>query len=348
MTASERTTPEPTPLLAVERLQKFYAPRPGWLGRGQGAPLRAVDDVSFTLLEGETFGLVGESGCGKTTVLRCIMRAIDPTAGSIRFRTRSAATYDLAALSRRQLRPLRHEVQMIFQNPFTSLNPRMRLFDLVGEPLLVGGLKNRRERIRRVAELLEMVGLPPQYMWRYAHAFSGGERQRIGIARALAPQPRLLVADEAVSALDVSIQAQVLNLLLDLKRRLGLTLLFVSHDLSVVRLVCDRVAVMYLGKIVETAPTETLFQAPRHPYTAALIAAAPVADPRRRSSWKILPGEVPSPAQPPTGCHFHPRCEFAAEDCSATPPTLQTVAGKHQVACLRAQEWTAVPVISST
>ena len=332
-----------SPLLAVEHLRKVFALRRGWFERGDSPPIRAVDDVSFSIANGETLGLVGESGCGKTTVLRCLLRAIDPTEGSIRFRRQTGAVVDLARLGHRQLRPLRSEIQMIFQNPFTSLNPRMRLIDIVGDPLLVNGMASRKARAARVGELLELVGLPSQYMRRYAHAFSGGERQRIGIARALALQPRLIVADEPVSALDVSVQAQVLNLLRELQQRLKLTLLLVSHDLRVVRHLCDRVAVMYLGRIVETAPTDSLFTAPRHPYTAALLSSAPSTDPRVRSALQVLPGEVPNPASPPSGCHFHPRCRLAIERCPEIVPTSETIAADHQVTCLRAHEWSRVP-----
>ena len=337
------TNEEQPPLLNVDRLRKSFAPRSRWFRRGDVQPVRAVDDVSFTIADGETFGLVGESGCGKTTVLRCIMRAVDPTGGAIRFRTGVGATVDLASLSRRQLRPLRSQMQMIFQNPYTSLNPRMRLLDIVGEPLLVGGMKNRLQRIHRVAELLDLVGLPPLYMWRYAHAFSGGERQRIGIARALALEPRLILADEPIAALDVSIQAQVLNLLRDLRQPLNLAMLFVSHDLGVVRHICDRVAVMYLGKIVEIAPTETLFNTPRHPYTSALLSAVPAVDPRLRSELRVLPGEVPSPASPPSGCYVHPRCHMALNACSINQPLLETLEPNHEAACLRAREWPTAP-----
>jgi peptide/nickel transport system ATP-binding protein len=343
MTEVSRSADKREPLLAVDHLCKTFAPRQAWIKRGSSKPIRAVDDVSFTIADGETFGLVGESGCGKTTVLRCLMRAIEPTSGGIHFRSEGSGTVDLAKLSRRQLRPLRHEMQLIFQNPFTSLNPRMRLFDIIGDPLLVGGMSSRKQRIARVGELLELVGLPPQYMWRFAHAFSGGERQRIGIARALAPKPRLLVGDEPVSALDVSVQAQVLNLLRDLQQKFKLTLLLVSHDLGVVRHLCDRVAVMYLGKIVETAPTEALFTSPKHPYTSALLSAAPIADPRIRTASQILPGDVPSPADPPSGCYFHPRCSFAIEACSSTSPSLESVEPGRHAACLRSSEWAAVP-----
>jgi peptide/nickel transport system ATP-binding protein len=291
-----------------------------------------VDDVSFTVNEGETLGLVGESGCGKTTTARCILRAIQPTGGQILYRSGDTVR-DLAPMSTAELMPLRKEIQMIFQDPFGSLNPRMTLFDNVGEPLLVNGMRSRRERTDRVAELLKMVGLRPEFMHRFPHAFSGGQRQRIGIARALATNPRLVVADEPVSALDVSVQAQVLNLLLELQSNLRLTFLFVAHDLSVVRHISDRVAVMYVGQLVELAPAKALFQRPRHPYTAALMRAVPVPDPRVTSSDGVLHGEVASPAAPPSGCYFHPRCLFAQGRCRKEAPVLQEVMPGHYARC---------------
>jgi peptide/nickel transport system ATP-binding protein len=327
------------PLLDVRNLRKFFPIQKGFARRVVGH-VRAVDDVSFAIQEGETLGLVGESGCGKTTTARCILRAMAPSSGEIRFRTREGAVVDLAPLSRKALRPLRPQIQMIFQDPFGSLNPRMTLFDNVGEPLLVNGLRDRRARRDRVAELLRLVGLRPEYLYRFPHAFSGGQRQRIGIARALATEPRLVVADEPVSALDVSVQAQVLNLLLELQQRLHLTYLFVAHDLSVVKHISDRVAVMYVGQLVELAPAASIFRRPRHPYTAALMKAVPIPDPRVPSGDVALRGEVASPAHPPAGCYFHPRCPFVEEICRTEPPPLRPVAPDHLVRCHRADELT--------
>ncbi len=324
------------PILEVRGLRKFFEIRRGFRRRVVGS-VRAVDDVSFTIQEGETLGLVGESGCGKTTTARCILRAMAPSSGEIRFRAADGRVVDLAPLSRAELRPLRPQIQMIFQDPFGSLNPRMTIFDNVGEPLLINGMRSRRARLDRVAALLELTGLRTEYMHRFPHAFSGGQRQRIGIARALATEPRLVVADEPVSALDVSVRAQVLNLLLELRQRLGLTMLFVAHDLSVVKHICDRVAVMYVGQLVEQAPTAALFARPRHPYTAALIRAVPIPDPRAPSGDVALAGEVANPASPPSGCYFHPRCPFVVERCRTEAPALREVDG-HAIRCHRAEE----------
>jgi peptide/nickel transport system ATP-binding protein len=286
------TPPSNAPLLEVRNLRKYFPIQKGFLKKTIGN-VRAVDDVSFYVEEGETLGLVGESGCGKTTASRCVVRAIAPSSGQMLFRTGEGQVVDLAKLDRAALRPLRPQMQMIFQDPYGSLNPRMNLLDIVGEPLLVNGLVNRKQRTDQVAELLQLVGMRPEYMQRFPHAFSGGQRQRIGIARALSVHPRLVVADEPVSALDVSVQAQILNLLLDLQKRLNLTYIFVAHNLGVVKHICDRVAVMYVGKLVEMANTGELFHQPRHPYTAALMAAVPVADPRVQSGCRAEGGPQP-------------------------------------------------------
>ena len=325
-------------ILEVKNLTKFFPIKSGFFKRTIGH-VRAVDNVSFNLKEGETLGLVGESGCGKTTASRCVLRALDPTSGEIIFNTSSGSKVDMATLSNKELRPVRKDIQMIFQDPFSSLNARMTLLDIVGEPLLVNGISNRSERLDRVSELLKLVGLRPEYMQRYPHAFSGGERQRIGIARALALNPKVVVADEPVSALDVSVQAQVINLLMDLQEQLKLTYLFVAHDLSVVKQISDRVAVMYVGKMVEVGETNKLFDKPLHPYTEALLQAVPVPDPRqRKSEKKHLAGEVANPADPPSGCYFHPRCPYAQDICKTTTPRLEEVKPGRFVSCHRAKE----------
>jgi oligopeptide/dipeptide ABC transporter ATP-binding protein len=323
-------------VLEVEGLRKEFPIRSGLLQRETGR-VRAVQDVSFSIGRGETLALVGESGCGKTTVSRCILRALPPTKGAIRFSPTPGTSIDLAPLSRRAMRPLRRHIQMIFQDPYASLNPRMMVGDIIAEPLLVNGVP-LAQRQSRVRELLDLVGLPASTRTRFPHAFSGGQRQRIGIARALALDPTLVVADEPVSALDVSVQAQIINLLLDLQDRLRLSMLFVAHDLGVVRHVSDRVAVMYLGRIVETAPTVALYATPRHPYTEALLAAVPKADPGLRDQTSAPAGEIGDPANPPPGCAFHPRCPYAVDRCRTELPALREIAPAHWSACHRSAE----------
>jgi oligopeptide/dipeptide ABC transporter ATP-binding protein len=315
------------PLVEVRDVVKHFPVGGGLFGRGRLA-VRAVDGVSLTIRAGETLGLVGESGCGKSTLGRLVLRLLEPTAGDVRFEDRS-----LLRLSARELRAMRRRMQIVFQDPYGSLNPRMRVGSIVGEGLAIHRIGTRAERARRVAELLDLVGLPADAAHRHPHEFSGGQRQRIGIARALAVEPRFIVADEAVSALDVSIQAQILNLLGELKQRLGLTLLFISHDLRVVEHLSDRVAIMYLGRIVEQGPRDEVYGNAPHPYTRALLSAVPVPDPRRRSARVALPGDAPSPLAPPAGCPFHPRCPFAEPRCRETVPPLELGRKGHAVAC---------------
>ncbi len=324
-------------LLVVRDVKKYYPITQGFFRRVVGE-VKAVDGVSFTIPEGKTLGLVGESGCGKTTTARLILRAFNPTAGEILFKDARLGWVNLPTLEPARMRQVRRNVQMIFQDPYSSLNPRMTLLDIVGEPLLVNGVAKGAELKERVADLLRVVGLRPEYLSRYPHAFSGGQRQRIGIARALALHPQLVVCDEPVSALDVSIQAQTLNLLQDLQAEFHLTYLFVAHDLSVVEHISDRVAVMYVGKLVELADTEELFLNPLHPYTEALLAAVPKPNPRLRSKRVILSGEVADPSNPPSGCYFHPRCPYAIARCRAETPALHELRPGHLVSCHRAAE----------
>ncbi|MDJ0666132.1 MAG: dipeptide ABC transporter ATP-binding protein [Desulfobacterales bacterium] len=319
--------PETQPLLDARGLVKHY-PIKGGVMLKEIAAVKAVDDVSLSIQRGETLGLVGESGCGKSTFGRAILRLEEPTAGEVWFDGDNILAYE-----REQLRALRQKMQIIFQDPFSSLNPRKPVASIIGEPLLIHGMKSRRERDARVLELLRVVGLRQEHMRRYPHMFSGGQRQRIGVARALALNPQLVVCDEAVSALDVSIQAQVLNLLKDLQEDFGLTYLFISHDLHVVEHISDRVAVMYLGKIVEIAASETIYAQPLHPYTQALLSASPMPDPTHRRKRIILKGDVPSPINPPPGCRFHTRCPFAEAICAEKEPALREVNPGHQAAC---------------
>lgn len=327
-------------LLEVKDLKKYFPVFRGLLRRHVG-DVKAVDGVSFSLRRGETLGLVGESGCGKTTTGRTVLRAIEPTAGEILFHSEDGVV-DIARLDQEDLREARRRMQMIFQDPFSSLNPRMTVQEIVAEPLICYDVGTRTERQERVAELLRVVGLNPRYMSRYPHAFSGGQRQRIGIARALALNPDLIIADESVSALDVSIQAQVLNLLEDLQERFNLTYLFIAHDLGVVEHISDRVAVMYVGKIVEIADTEDLFYTPKHPYVEALLSAVPRPDPHYKLERMVLQGEVADPSNRPTGCAFHPRCPYAQEKCRIEEPPLVNIAKEgrreHLAACHFADE----------
>jgi peptide/nickel transport system ATP-binding protein len=329
-------------LLDVKGLKKYFPIQKGFLRRVVGH-VRAVDGVNFFVREGETLGLVGESGCGKTTTGRCILRAYKPTAGEVWFR-KDGEMVNVFEVPKDEMKALRREMQIIFQDPFSSLNPRMTVMDIVSEPLRIHGIAKGAELKSMVRELLEAVGLRAQHMSRYSYAFSGGQRQRIGVARALALRPKLIVADEPVSALDVSIQAQTLNLLEDLQKEFGLTYLFIAHDLSVVEHISDRVAVMYLGVIVELASAEELYANPLHPYTEALLSAVPRTDPDHIPKRIILPGDVPSPADPPPGCKFHPRCRYAKDTCGNEAPEWRELSDDHWVACHRADELTLLGI----
>ena len=313
-------------ILSVENL-KVHFPITGGLIKKTLGHVRAVDEVSFGLAAGETLSLVGESGCGKTTAGRALMRLVEPTDGIVDYVMRDNSHINIPKASNDELDLVRQEMQIIFQDPFASLNPRMTIFDIVADPLRVNGLASGSELEDRVAEMMRVVGLSTSYMRRYPHAFSGGQRQRLGIARTLVMNPRMIIADEPVAALDVSVQAQILNLMQDLQEQLNLTYLFISHDLSVVQYISHRVAVMYVGKIVEIASTETIFTAPKHPYTQALLSSVPVPNPQVRSRGKVLEGEVADPAKPPSGCYFHPRCEFAKDICRTQEPPMVEISG---------------------
>jgi peptide/nickel transport system ATP-binding protein len=337
-------------LLEVRHLKKYFPVRKGIFMRAAGY-VKAVDDINLYIKEGETLGLVGESGCGKTTAGRAILRLIEPTGGEVLFRSKklsgSGESYqevDIAFAPPKLLKLLRRDLQIIFQDPYSSLDPRMTVAEIVGEPLQVHGIAKGSEREDRIQKLLAAVGLNPEQMKRYPHQFSGGQRQRIGIARALALEPELIVADEPISALDVSIQAQVVNLLQDLQEQFGLTYLFIAHDLSVIRYISDRVAVMYLGKIVEVAETEALFMNPKHPYTEALMSAVPVPDPDYKGEQILLVGDVPSPMNPPSGCYFHARCRYAEKVCRVESPLYRDLGNEHFVSCHFADTLSLQPI----
>ncbi len=321
-------------LVRVRGLVKHFAVE------GSDDVVRAVDGVSFEIFAGETLGLVGESGCGKSTVGRCLLRLIEPTSGEIRFEGR-----DILALGKQELRAVRRQMQIVFQDPYASLNPRMKVGDIVGEPLVIHRIGTKSERRDRVAELLKRVGLDPDYRNRYSHEFSGGQRQRIGVARTLALNPKLIVADEPVSALDVSVQAQVVNLLQELQEEFGLAYLFISHGLAVVEHISTRVAVMYLGRIVEVATAADLYAQPLHPYTKALLSAIPVPDPKHKRDRIVLQGDVPTPINPPSGCRFRTRCPIAIDECARIDPELREVLPGHTAACIRVPGWAEAPAV---
>ncbi len=324
-------------LLEVNDLKMHFPIKQGFFKRTVGH-VKAVDGVSFAIHRGETFGLVGESGCGKSTTGRCIMRLLEATGGEVVFHDRAQGPLHIERLEPTQMRIMRRNMQIMFQDPYSSLNPRLTLRQIVGEPLVINKVVGGKELNERIGQLLRAVGLSPEHMNRYPHAFSGGQRQRIGLARALALNPSFIVLDEPVSALDVSVQAQVLNLISDLQTQFDLTYLFIAHNMSVIKHICDQVAVMYVGKIVEMAPTRTLFANPLHPYTEALLSAIPKPDPRARRSRIILEGDVPNPANPPNGCYFHPRCAYAQEICKQAEPPLQETKPGHFAACHFANE----------
>lgn len=327
-------------LLKVKDLKKDYLRTKGGLRKKVVGTVKAVDKISFFIREGETLGLVGESGCGKTTTGRCILRAIEPTSGNIVFKmNNNSESVDMAGLDKSELKKVRKNMAMVFQDPYSSLNPRMTILDIVGEPFIIHKVVTRGKELReRVSTLLKMARLDPEYLDRYPHAFSGGQRQRVAIARALALRPKFIVADEPVSALDVSMQAQVLNLLIELQQELHLTYLFIAHNLAVIKYISNRVAIMYVGKIVELSHTEELFTNPKHPYTEALLSAVPKADPRYKKEKILLKGDIADPANPPSGCYFHPRCQYAKEYCKKESPELKEINSEHQVSCHFAKE----------
>ena len=318
-------------LLEVKALKKYFPLESGILKKKIGT-IKAVDNVNLAIMEKETYGLVGESGCGKTTLGRCVLRGIEPTSGEILLDIDNKIV-NLNNLDKKALRAIRRHAQMIFQDPYASLDPRMTVLDIVGEPLKINGMAKDKELENMVVELIRMVGLEVKHLNRYPHAFSGGQRQRIGIARALATKPKLIIADEAVSALDVSVQAQILNLLQDLQKKLGLTCLFISHDLSVIQHISDRVGVMYVGKMYEQAKTDNLFLTPKHPYTEALLSAIPKTDPEAKMDRIYLPGDVANPANPPSGCYFHPRCRYVKDICRKEEPAWKEIEPEHFVSC---------------
>lgn len=325
-------------ILDVKNLTKDFIVKSGNLGKAKDVTVKAVSNVSFTIKRGETLGIVGESGCGKTTLGRCIVRGINATAGEVLYNDESGQRNDFLKAKKGNYKQIRKDIQMIFQDPNSSLDPRMTVFDIISEPLKANYKLSKSEIEERVKEMAKKTGLNISFLKRYPHAFSGGQRQRIGIARALITSPKLIVCDEAVSALDVSIQAQIINLLKDLQKEFETTYAFIAHDLSVVEHISDRVAVMYLGRIVELAPTEDLFFNPKHPYTEALLSAVPIPDPDNKSDRIILQGEVPNPANPPKGCHFHPRCPYATEECKNSIPNLHEIENGHFVCCHHAEE----------